>query len=85
MTPEDIRADKIIAAIGVVSAHDNKRWKACREMIAYQLKDAKREAYEECAHIAESYGIGEGVSYKNLPRACEDIAAAIRARAKEST
>jgi hypothetical protein len=39
---------------------------------------AKRAAYEDAARIAESYGIGEGIAYKNLPRACEDIAAAIR-------
>lgn len=38
----------------------------------------REEGLEDAAQVAEKYGIGEGIAYKNLPRACEDIAAAIR-------
>jgi phage shock protein A len=47
-----------------------------------QLEALARAIYEDAARIAQGYGIEEKVAYQNLPRACEDIAAAIRARAK---
>lgn len=48
------------------------------QTLAVAFRQARAEAIEEAARVAQSYGIGEGISYKNLPRACEDIAAAIR-------
>jgi hypothetical protein len=59
-----------------------ERAKACycdrSEVIAWHIRDAIREAYEDAAKIAEEYAYGKGWSHTYIG----ELTAAIRARIK---